>query len=71
MKTLKIKYQFIRDIVPYDKCVADVLPYLSKTFTFERFVEQFLLVFNSSKKDIIKQPWNEEVKMVAETVLSS
>lgn len=62
MKTLKIKYQFIRDIVPYDKCVADVLPYLSKTFTFERFVEQFLLVFNSSKKDIINSLGMKKLK---------
>lgn len=53
MKTLKIKYKLIRDIVPYDKCIADVLPYLSRAFTFERFVEQFLLVFNNSKMDII------------------
>lgn len=53
MKTLKIKYQLIRDIVPYDKCIADVLPYLSRAFTFEQFVEQFLLVFNNSKMDII------------------
>ena len=46
-------YQVIKDILPYNKCVVDVLPHLDKTFTFREFVEIFLLVFNNSKMDII------------------
>ena len=46
-------YKTIKELVPYDKCLVDILPYLKKQFTFEEFVEQFLLVFNNSKVDII------------------
>ena len=49
----RIKYKTIKELIPYDKCIVDILPYLKKQFKFEEFVEQFLLVFNNSKMDII------------------
>lgn len=48
-----IKYKTIKELIPYDKCIVDILPYLKTQFKFEEFVEQFLLVFNNSKMDII------------------
>ena len=49
----RIKYKTIKELIPYDKCILDILPYLKTQFKFEEFVEQFLLVFNNSKMDII------------------
>lgn len=49
----RIKYKTIKELIPYDKCIVDILPYLKTQFKFEEFVEQFLLVFNNSKMDII------------------
>lgn len=49
----KIYYKTIKELVSYDKCLEDIFPYLKKQFKFEEFVEQFLLVFNNSKMDII------------------
>lgn len=49
----KIYYKTIKELVSYDKCLEDILPYLKKQFKFEEFVEQFLLVFNNAKVDII------------------
>ena len=50
----RINYKTIKEVIPYDKCIVDILPYLKKQFKFEEFVEQFLLVFNNSKMDIIQ-----------------
>ena len=49
----RIKYKTIKELIPYDKCIVDILPYLKTQYKFEEFVEQFLLVFNNSKMDII------------------
>lgn len=49
----RIKHKTIKELIPYDKCIVDILPYLKTQFKFEEFVEQFLLVFNNSKMDII------------------
>ena len=49
----RIKYKTIKELIPYDKCIVDILPYLKTQFKFEEFAEQFLLVFNNSKMDII------------------
>lgn len=46
-------YKKIKEVIPYDKCLVDIMPYLKTQFKFEEFVEQFLLVFNNSKMDII------------------
>ena len=53
MKQNQIKYKLIKGIIPYDICQVNILPFLKKQFKFEEFVEQFLLVFNNSKMDII------------------
>lgn len=53
MKKYRNRYQLIKEIVPYNKCIVDVLPNLNRTFSFQEFVEQFLLVFSNLKLDII------------------
>ena len=58
----RIKYKTIKELIPYDKCIVDILPYLKTQFKFEEFVEQFLLVFNNSKMDIINSLGMKKLK---------
>ncbi len=58
----RIKYKTIKELIPYDKCIVDILPYLKTQFKFEEFVEQFLLEFNNAKKGMINDIGISRVK---------
>lgn len=58
----RTNYKNIKGIIPYDKCIVDILPFLKTQFKFEEFVEQFLLVFDNSKMDIINSLGMKEFK---------